>query len=273
MRRLNRAYTITYRGRLEPYETIVEGKFWDDSPSPEGEVSIAEDMRGLAGIEVGSMLQFDILGKKLNARVTSARHIDIRNSRTAFAVVFRPGTLESAPQMFVAAIDGPKDDLERSRFQRDLVDKFPNLSVVDVAEAISMIKRVLDNIALAVSLLGSLVFISGALILIGSVAMTKFQRVYEIAVMKTLGAKRKTLVAMMLAEYGLMGLVAGIIGSLAGLGLSSVVARRVLEIPTTFSYSVSSTGVAVTLLAVMIIGTAASYDALSHKPLTILRGE
>jgi putative ABC transport system permease protein len=271
--RLGRQYILTYRPRLESNERVIDGKFWDDTPSSDPEVSISEDLVGMAGLDVGGTITFDILGKKITARVTSVRHIDLRNSRTAFAVVFRPGAVESAPQMFVAAIDGPKDDFERSKFQRALVDQFPNLSVVDVAEAVATIKRVLDNIALAVSFLGALVFVSGALILIGSVAMTKFQRIYEIAVMKTLGAKRKTLAAMMLAEYGVMGLVAGIIGSLAGLGLSFVIARRVLHIPWSFSPEVGSIGTIVTAAAVMIIGAAASYDALNHKPLAILRGE
>ena len=271
--RLGRQYILTYRGRLEANEKVTSGKFWEDTPSSEPEVSISEDMVGMAGLAVGSTITFDILGKKITAKVTSVRHIDFRNSRTAFAVVFRPGTVESAPQMFVAAIDGPKDDLERSKFQRALVDQFPNLSVVDVAEAVATIKRVLDNIALAVSFLGALVFVSGALILVGSVAMTKFQRIYEIAVMKTLGAKRRTLTTMMLAEYGLMGLVAGIIGSMAGLGLSFVITRQVLHIPWTFSPEVGSIGTLVTAAAVMVIGAAASYDALNHKPLAILRGE
>jgi putative ABC transport system permease protein len=271
--RLNRQYVVTYRGHLEPNEKVIEGKFWDDSPSLDPEVSISEDMRGMAGLGVGSTITFDIFGKKITARVTSIRKIDFRNSRTAFAVVFRPGTVEDVPQMFVAAIDGPKDDTERSKFQRDLVDKFPNVSVVDVAEAIATIKRVLDNIALAVSFLGGLVFTSGALILIGSVAMTKFQRIYEIAVMKTLGAKRKTLVAMMLAEYGVMGLIAGLMGSAAGLGLSAVIARRILHIPWTLSPQIGSLGAVITMAAVTLIGAAASYDALNHKPLSILRGE
>jgi putative ABC transport system permease protein len=95
--RLGREYVVTYRPHLESNETIIAGKFWDASASSEPEVSIEEGMQGLAGLDVGSSITFDILGRKLTARVTSIRRVDWRNSRTGFMVLFRPGALEAAP--------------------------------------------------------------------------------------------------------------------------------------------------------------------------------
>jgi putative ABC transport system permease protein len=77
--------------------------------SNEPEVSIEEGMRGLAGLDLGGTITFDIQGRKLTARVTSIRQVDWRNSRTGFLVLFRPGTLEGAPQMLVAPINGPTE--------------------------------------------------------------------------------------------------------------------------------------------------------------------
>ncbi|HEX6183931.1 MAG TPA: FtsX-like permease family protein [Pyrinomonadaceae bacterium] len=271
--RLGREYVVTYRPGLEYNETIVAGRFWDETPSAEPEISIEEALRGTAGIDVGSTITFDIQGRKLTARVTSVRRVDWRNSRTGFLVLFRPGALEKAPQMFVGAIDGPTTEPERSRFQRAIVDKYPNVSVIDVADIVRGVGRILSNITLAVSFIGGFVFLSGALILVGSIAMTKFQRVYEAAVLKTLGAKRRVLLTMMLAEYGLLGLVAGLVGAAAANGLSYAVARYVFEVGWAFAPALNAAGVAATVLLVCAVGALSSLDVLTRKPLSILRAQ
>jgi putative ABC transport system permease protein len=271
--RLGREYVVTYRPRLELNETIVAGRFWDETASAEPEISIEEALRGTAGIDVGSTITFDIQGRKITARVTSVRRVDWRNSRTGFLVLFRPGALEQAPQMFVGAIDGPTAEPERSRFQRAIVDKYPNVSVIDVADIVRGIGRILSNITLAVTFIGGFVFLSGALILVGSIAMTKFQRVYEAAVLKTLGAKRRMLLTMMLAEYGLLGLVAGVVGAVAANGLSYAVARYVFEVSWAFAPALNAVGVAATVLLVCAVGALSSLDVLTRKPLAILRAQ
>jgi len=271
--RLGREYVVTYRPNLEVNESIVAGKFWDETPSSEPEVSIEESMRGLSGLDIGGEIAFDVQGRKVTARVTSIRHVDWRNSRTGFMVLFRPGALEGAPQMMVGALNGPAGEVERSRFQRVLVDKFPNVSVIDVADVARSIERIINNITLAVSFVASFVLLTGALILIGSLAMTKFQRVYEVAVLKTLGAKRKVLLKILLAEYGMIGFVAGIIGSLAAVGLSYATSRWVFEIPWSFTPLVNFGGVGATVILVTVVGTLATFDVLSRKPLATLRGQ
>jgi putative ABC transport system permease protein len=271
--RLSREYVATYRPNLESNERVLAGKFWDASPSTEPEISIEESMRGLAGLDVGSEMTFDVQGRKLAARVTSVRHVDWRNSRTGFMVLFRPGSLEDAPQMMVGAINGPTGELERSRFQRVLVDKYPNVSVIDVVDIVRAVERIIRNITLAVSFVGAFVLLSGALILIGSLAMTKFQRIYEVAVLKTLGAKRKMLLKILLAEYGLMGFVAGVIGSLGAVGLSYAASRFVFEIPWSFTPVVNVGGVAATIVLVTTVGVLATVDVLSKKPLATLRAQ
>ncbi|MDT7687951.1 MAG: putative transport system permease protein [Acidobacteriota bacterium] len=271
--RLGREYVVTYRPRLEYNETIVAGKFWDESPSVEPEVSIEEGMRGAAGLDLGGNVTFDIQGRKLTARVTSIRRVDWRNSRTGFLILFRPGSLEGAPQTFVGAVDGPTTEPERSRFQRAIVDRFPNVSVIDVADIVRSVGRILSNITLAVSFIGGFVFLSGALILVGSIAMTKFQRVYEAAVLKTLGARRRMLLTMMLVEYGLLGLVAGVVGAAAANGLSFTVARYVFEIEWAFAPGLNAAGIAATILLVGAVGALSSLDVLTRKPLSILRAQ
>jgi putative ABC transport system permease protein len=268
---LGREYVVTYRPQLEANEEIVAGTFWDAAPSAEPEVSVEEGMRGLAGLDLGSTITFDITGRRLTARVTSIRRVDWRNSRTGFLVLFRPGTLENAPQMLIAPINGPATDAERGRFQRALVDQYPNISVIDVADIMRAVTRILNNVTLAVSFIGGFVLLSGVLILVGSIAMTKWQRVYEAAVLKTLGAQRKVLLSIMLAEYGLLGLVAGTVGTLAAVALSYSLSRFVFDIPWSFTPWLYLAGLGATVLLVAAVGAISSFDALTRKPLAVLR--
>jgi putative ABC transport system permease protein len=103
--------------------------------------------------------------------------------------------------------------------------------------------------------------------------MTKFQRIYEVAILKTLGANRKVLLKILIAEYGLIGFVAGFIGSLAAVVLSYSISRWVFEIPWSFTPAVNLGGVGATMLLVMVVGTLATYDVLARKPLATLRAQ
>jgi putative ABC transport system permease protein len=268
---LGREYVVTYRPRLDYNETLVGGQFWDETPSREPEISVEEGLRGAGGIDVGGTVTFDILGRRVTARVTSVRRVDWRNSRTGFLVLFRPGALDDAPQTFIGGVEAPKEEPARSRFQRRLLDAYPNVTIIDVADIARGVGRILSNITLAVSFVGGFVFLCGVLILVGSIAMTKFQRVYESAVLRTLGAKRLTLLAILLGEYGLLGVVAGVVGAAAANALSYAVARYVFEIEWAFAPAVNLVGIAGTVLLVCAVGALSSLDVLTRKPLTILR--
>jgi putative ABC transport system permease protein len=116
--RLGREYVVTYRPHLEANEEIVAGRFWDATPAPEAEVSIEEGMVGLGGLDVGGRVTFDVLGRRIDARVTSVRRVDWRNSRTGFLVLFRPGVLEQAPQTYVVPVGALKSEADRALPQR-----------------------------------------------------------------------------------------------------------------------------------------------------------
>jgi putative ABC transport system permease protein len=270
---LAREYTVTYRDRLEPNEQIVQGAFWD-GPSSQAEVSVEEGMHDRFRLNVGDTMRFDILGRIVTAPVTSVRAVNWRDARSGgFMIVFRPGVLDDAPQSFIAPLKGPDGDEARARFQHDLVEQFPNVSVIDFHEILANVRDVMSRVTFAISVVGGLVLFSGALILIGAVAMTKFQRVYEAAVFKTLGATTLTIANMLLLEYGVLGFLAGTVGSLAAVGLTWGVSRYALEIPWRPFATEHIVSVVVTALLVAAIGVLSSLDVLRHKPLATLRAE
>jgi putative ABC transport system permease protein len=268
---LSREYTVTYRDRLQPNERIVAGSFWSGA-SPEGEVSVERELAERVRIGVGDVMRFDVLGREVAARVTSLRQVDWRDARNGgFMFVFRPGLLDQAPQTFISPLKGPNGPEARARFQHDLVQQFPNVTVIDFQEILAMVRAVMSNVTLAISVVGGLVLFSGSLILVGAVAMTKFQRIYEAAVFKTLGANTRTIAKMLLLEYGVLGVLAGLIGSIGAVALTWGVSQFALEIEWRVYVVEHIGGVVLTALLVAVIGVAASLDVLRHKPLSTLR--
>jgi putative ABC transport system permease protein len=271
---MRREYTVTWRDRLQPNERVVEGQFWGAGRTDTPEVSIEESLRDRSGIRLGDVVRFDVLGREVSARVTSVRAVDWRDARQGgFMFVFRPGPLDRAPGTFVAPVRGPSDPAARARLQRAIVDRFPNVSVIDLREVLQIVERVIANVTLAVSIVGGLVLFVGGLILVGSVSMTRFQRIYEVAIFRTLGAGTRLLTLMTALEYSVLGLMAGAIGSTAAIALTYFVSRYALNIPWSPRLSISAIGTAVTALVVCAVGLAASADILLRRPLGPLRSE
>lgn len=267
---IGREFAVTYRPDLDENESVVAGTWWHGEGEEPG-VSVEEDMAERLKVVPGDSITFDISGRKITARVVNIRKLDLRNTRTAFVFVFRPGVLETAPQSFAATVLSRIGATERQRLQRDVLAAYPNVQIFDVADIVTTVQRLVNNFVIAISFVGSFVILSGILILIGSIALTKSQRVYENAVLKTLGARRSTLASILFAEYGLLGLLSGLIGAGFAVLLSWAVSNYILEIDWSFDPLLTFIGIVITSLTVLLVGTAASFDVLFRKPLQTLR--
>jgi putative ABC transport system permease protein len=271
---LSREYTVTYRPHVEANEQVLAGRWWGSGPASEPLVSIEERLRDRFRIQIGDRMRFDVLGRIVTARVASVRRVDWRDFRAGgFMLVFSPGTFEGAPHTYISALKGPRAPDARGAMQGALVSSFPNVSVIDLREVLDTIRAVINNVTIGVTVVGALVLLSGALILIGAVSMTKFRRVYEAAILKTLGASSRLIATMLLLEYGVLGAIAGTVGSLGGAALSWAVATYALELPWTFTPVLIAIGIVATTVFVAAIGVLASADVLRHKPLATLRAE
>jgi len=271
---LGREFVITYRAGLEPNERVVRGRWWPAEAAPSPEVSIEKSLSDRFKIDVGDLLRFDMAGRTMTARVTSVRTVDWRDARNGgFMFVFRPGPLDNAPFSFIVPLKAPADPARRARLQRDLVERYSNVTAIDVVEILETVRKVLDKVTLAITVVGTLVLGSGVLILIGSVSMTKFQRIYEAAIFKTVGASTRLVATMLLLEYGMLGLLAGIIGSTGAIALSWWVSRHALNIRWSPMPALTLGGTVATAVLVAAIGLGASVDVLRRRPLATLRAE
>ncbi len=269
---LGREFTVTYRDHLDPNEQVVEGRFWDATPSTEAEVSVEPGLQEDFGIQVGDTMRFDILGRAVSARVTSIREVDWNDARNGgFMFVFRPGALANAPHTFLGFVKAPLDTMARARMQRDVISEFQNVSVVDLRDILLILHGLVEKLALAITLVGAIALLSGAMILVGSVAMTKFQRQYESSILRTLGASGKTIRTMVLLEYGTLGALAGAVGGLGAPLLTWVLCRYLFEIPWQPNFWLSLAGIPLTALGVSLVGIVTTMDILRKKPLAVLR--
>ena len=287
-RGLGREFTVTYRPNLQANEEVIQGEWWaDGAAGAEPEVSIEgrfldrddDDDNNRGGgrqsrLQLGDQITFDVLGSMITARVTSVRRVDWQDFRAGgFMFVFRPGLFDDAPHTFISAMQGPREPEARARMLAELVAQFPNVSVIDLREILETVQGVVSNVTLAVTVVGALVLISGGLILVGAVSMTKYRRVYEAAILKTLGASGRLIAAMLILEYGVLGAIAGTVGALGAIVLSWAVARYALELPWQATPWITVIGIATTSILVAAIGVLASLDVLRHKPLATLRAE
>jgi putative ABC transport system permease protein len=271
---LSREYTVTYRPNLEANESILEGRWWQGAGPAQPQVSIEERLRDRFRIRVGDQMRFDILGRVITARVASVRRVNWRDFRAGgFMMVFSPRTFEGAPHSYISALQGPREPGARGALQAAVVGRFPNVSVIDLREVLETVRGVIDNVTFGVTVVGALVLLSGALILIGAVSMTKFRRVYEAAILKTLGASSRLIAAMLLLEYGVLGAIAGTVGSLGAIALSWGLATYALDLPWSPTPVLTAAGIVLTTTFVAAIGVLSSLDVLRRKPLATLRAE
>lgn len=267
---------LTDRLTLEPSEEVIAGRFWPATPSPDPEVSVQNGIAEWLGLGVGDVLKFDVAGRPLEARVTSIRTLDRRAralSRLARAdMLFRPGTLDRYPHTFVGAAKGPVDIASRARLQNAFLAKYPSAMLVDALDDIAEIRKRIADVSASMSILGGFVLVCGVLTLVGSVAMTKMQRVYEAAVFKTLGAKRRFLMRVTIVEYGVLGLLAGLVGSGSSIAVTWVMSRWGNQpLPWRFHPGINAAGALLTAALVMLIGILITWDVAARKPIGILK--
>ena len=271
---LGREYVITYRDQLEANETLLEGTLSPSSSSNLPTVSIEKSLRDRFNLRVGDVIRFDVMGRMLEARVGSVREVDWSEARSGgFMFVFEPRALLGAPATYIGFMKGPRDTATRARVQREVATALPNVSLIDAREIFERAQTVVENVSLGVTIVGFVALLAGVLILAGAVAMTRFQRVYEAAIFRTLGATTRTLAEMLAFEYGLLGLLAGLIAAAGATVLAWSISSRLLDIPWVVAPWTTAAGVALTAVLVLVVGVGASLEVLRQKPLSTLRSE
>ncbi|MEP0545406.1 MAG: FtsX-like permease family protein [Rhodothermales bacterium] len=269
---LRREYRSTYRGALVDSETLAEGTFVGSVPADTALVPISfeTDLATDLGVGVGDRLTWNVQGVPVETVITSLRTVDWTRVQPNFFVVFPEGPLDAAPQ-FDIVLTRAIDAETSARVQRAVVSAYPNVSVVDVRLVLGLVEGVLGRVAFVLQFMALFSILTGLVVLAGAVLISKFQRVEESVLLRTLGASRPQVGRILFAEYLLLGLLAASVGvglALIGGWALSVFAFRVPFVP---AWGAVLVALAVVPALTVAIGLAGSRGVLRRPPLEVLR--
>ena len=249
--------------------TVSAGEWWPSDYGGPPLVSLSDELEEPLGLSVGDTISLRIAGRPIDATISSFRRIDWRDGSLSFRVLFSPGVIENAPQTVMGSIDvadGTARDVENR-----LGTSFPALNFVAVGDALERIEGVLSSLANAVALVGSLAVVSGILVLAGAMTVGRKQREADAVVMKVLGATSGNVIASFVVEYGVLGLLAAVMGAGLGLAATWAILRFVMEIP--FAPNLVTVAVVVVGAVVVTIATGVltTWSAMAVRPARQLR--
>lgn len=294
-----REYRVTYRDTLIDSEKIIEGKLPEKTAisnenkpkipktTPFSETSIPPAVRlpdGSIGVtiastiaknmkaKIGTKLLWNVQGALVQTTVVGIREVDFGRVQTNFLVLFPTGILEKAPQFHVV-VSRVSSSEQSAKFQATLVKAFPNITVIDLTQILKTVDEVLSKVSFVIRFMALFSILTGLLVLISSVYLSKFQRIRESVLLRTIGANRRTILTINGLEYFWLGLLA----TFAGVSLSLIAAwslsKFVFKVPFNIDWlTLISTPLSITAL-VVIIGLLNSRRVVNESPLEVLRQE
>lgn len=268
---LRREYRSTYRDTVVASEKVVAGTWWKKGAAP-GAISLEQGLATELGVGLGDQIVWDVQGVPVTTHVTSLREVEWARFEPNFFVVFAPGAIDGAPQTF-ATLTRAEQPARRGSLQRSVAERYSNVTTIDLAQVQQSIERLIDRIVLAIRFMALFTVAAGAVVLVGAVATTRYQRIREGALLRTLGATRSQVLRMVLAEYLALGILAGLAAiALAG-AAGWALARWLFDAPFALP------GVQLAALALVVAGGTAllgllnSVDVVRRTPLEVLRAE
>ncbi|GAA0721292.1 ABC transporter permease [Aquimarina litoralis] len=268
---LNHEFRTTFRDSLIASETVVEGEWIKEIESGEDVmISISEGLAKDAQIGLGDKVVFNIQGVLMETIVGSIRKVDWTRLQLNFMVVFPKGVLEQAPQFHVLTTYVP-DTNKSASLQQQLVSKFPNVTVFDLRQIYTVIEDILQKISWVINFMAFFSILTGLIVLIGSVRTSKYQRIKESVLLRTLGAKSKQILRITALEYLYLGILGSLAGILLSLISSQLLATLLFEEPFVPSGIPFMVFLPAIVLVVLAIGLSNIRSVLQSPPLAVLR--
>ena len=277
-----REYVLTSLADLPKDNVLSEGNWWESTNpvdpkshagSPEHPValSIEEEAAKHLKLSLGSILEFDVQGVALFAKVLSTRKVDWGSFSTNFFMILYPGALDEAPMTYIATARVAR--VNEIPLQQALVKHIPNVTAINVGDVLENIVNLLQQLAWAIQGMALLCIVNGTIVMTAALATTRYRRLYESAILKALGGTRRLITQSMAVEFGLLGSLAGVIGIALASLFSWAVLHFFLDLEWTLQIETLLLGCLLTILLTLIVGFLSSYRLLAHPPLAVLREE
>ena len=260
---------ITYAATPPPETDIAQGKWWPANYSGPTLISFDADLALGMHLKIGDTITLNVLGRELRGRIANLRNVNFASGRQNFVLILSPGIIDKAPHSFLATVR--VDPHDENTVYRAVTDKFPNVSAVRVKDAIAQVNTLLQQLSLGVRAASLLTIFAGLLVLAGAIASSQRARIYDSTVLKVLGMTRGRIAAITALEYGLLGIVTGILALGAGTFAASLVTKQVFQVPFVFDPQAALLTIVGGCAVTLAMGLIGSWVALAAKPSTQLR--
>lgn len=263
-----REFNLSWAANMQADNKVIAGKFWAPD-TKEKQFSVEEGIAKTLGINVGDTLTYDIAGSRFTAKVTSLRKVEWDSFKANFFVIASPGVLDSYPASYITSFHLPPGN---EAVVNGLVKQFPNVSVIDLTAIMNQVRTITNQVGDAVSFVFLFALAAGLVVLYAAIAATQDERVFDAAIMRTLGASRKQMVVVQLAEFLAIGLLSGLIASAGAMALAMVLSDRVLGVPYQFNPMIPLIGIIGGGIGIAFAGLLGTRKAVSTPPLVTIRG-
>ena len=269
---LTREYVLTWAGEPPASNVVTRGRWWTAAEAAaRPRVSLEEAAARGLGVGVGGTLTFDVQGVPVTAEVASLRRVDWQSLSPNFFAILSPGALDGAPATWVVTARVPA--AAEAGLQDRVSAAFPNVTALPVREVLERAAALLAQVAFAVRWMAAFSVATGLVVVAGALAATRWERLYESVILRTLGATRGTVARAFAVEYACLGAAAGAGGTLLAAALAGIVLRLVLELPWTLEPATLALGVVAPTGVALAVGFLATFRLLGQKPLPVLRRE
>jgi putative ABC transport system permease protein len=270
---LMREYRVTYRDTLHHSEELVKGVLQNKKQSKDSVwVTISEGMEETLEVSVGDSLIFDVQGVPLKAFIAGVRKVEWPKDPPNFIFVFPSKVLENAPQFYVTSTR-IKQQEQANKFQQELVLQFPNVSLIDLRLILSTVNDLFNKLGLIVRFLALFSIITGLVVLAGAVINSKFVRIKENVLLRTMGARTSQITKITLIEYGYLGLFSALTGMILSIGGGWLLTTFFFKIKFAFDWSELGIITFGVISLTILIGWFNSREVINTPPLQVLRKE
>lgn len=270
--RFTREYVLTFMDAPPAANVITKGRWWTPAEAAaRPRISVEEEAARAFGVDVGGSLTFEIQGVPVEAEVTSLRKVDWQSLSANFFVIFSPGALDGAPLTYVATARVPA--AAEAAVQDRVVRTFPNVTAIPLRDVLERVGRIMEQVGVAVRVVALFVIGAGVVVMASALAANRYQRLYESALLRTLGASRAVVARAFAVEYACLGAAAGLGGTVLALLLAWIVLRFLLDVPWTFEPLPLALGLTGPIGLALAVGFLGTFRLLGQRPLPLLRRE
>lgn len=265
---ITREFNLSWAENMQQDNRLTAGSWWDRDAFGEPLMSMEAGLAQTLGLNIDDRLGFDINGTTIEFRISSLRSVDWDTFNINFFSVVPPGVIEDYPANWVTSVylDG---DQRQSLGQ--LVRQFPNITLIDVDTVMQRVRGIMDRVSLAVEFIFLFTILAGLAVLYAAIQANQDERRYENAVLRTLGARKRTLLFGLLAEFTLLGALSGLLAGLSATSLAWLLALSVFKFDYTFDISVALTGLVAGIVIVVVAGMLGTRSVMTHPPIRTLR--